>query len=76
MVSFSATISPPTHKLPPIPTPPATCNAPELVDVAEVDAITNIEFADIAFTPVMSPPENTRSPPVPATVKLPPPPPQ
>ena len=30
-------IVPPTYKLPPIPTPPTTCNAPELVPV-EVNA--------------------------------------
>ena len=28
-------IVPPTYKLPPIPTPPTTCNAPVAVDVAE-----------------------------------------
>ena len=32
MVNFCATISPPTYKLPPIPTPPATCSAPVIVD--------------------------------------------
>jgi hypothetical protein len=33
MVNFSATISPPTYKLPPIPTPPDTTNAPVLVEI-------------------------------------------
>ena len=32
IVNFCATISPPTYKFPPIPTPPATVNAPESVD--------------------------------------------
>lgn len=36
MVNFYAIISPPTYKLPPIPTPPATINAPVCVDVAVV----------------------------------------
>ena len=36
MVNLLATMLPPTYKSPPIPTPPATCNAPVLVDVAIV----------------------------------------
>ena len=36
IVSFCATISPPTYKLPPIPTPPETVNAPLFVEVALV----------------------------------------
>ena len=34
IVNLLATISPPTYKLPPMPTPPATCNAPESVEYA------------------------------------------
>ena len=33
-VKFCNTALPPTYKLPPIPTPPVTFNAPESVDVA------------------------------------------
>ena len=36
MVNFCATISPLTYKLPPIPTPPATCKAPVVVETALV----------------------------------------
>ena len=35
IVNFSATISPATYKLPPIPAPPATINAPVIVIVAD-----------------------------------------
>ena len=36
MVNVCAIISPPTYKLPPMPTPPATTSAPVCVDVAVV----------------------------------------
>ena len=68
MVSFCAVMLPPTNKSPPIPTPPMTCNAPELVDVADVELFTDIEFAVIALTPVMSPPVIVMSPPAPLTI--------
>ena len=35
IVNFCATISPPTYKSPPMPTPPETCSAPVLVDVED-----------------------------------------
>jgi hypothetical protein len=42
IVNFWATISPPTYKLPPIPTPPITFKAPVVVLVAEVLLLTDI----------------------------------
>ena len=44
IVNLLAMISPPTYKLPPIPTPPYTCSAPVAVEVALVlFAIINVE---------------------------------
>ena len=41
IVNFSATISPPTYKLPPIPTPPKTCKAPDVVLKLFVEVVIN-----------------------------------
>ena len=39
IVSFCATISPPTNRSPPMPTPPVTCRAPVFVLVALVEFV-------------------------------------
>ena len=43
---------PPTYKSPPIPTPPATCNAPEVVDVELVPLVILIALVVVAPLPV------------------------
>ena len=47
-VKFCNTVLPPTYKLPPIPTPPETFNAPELVEVACVGLETEIALVVVA----------------------------
>ena len=54
IVNFSATISPPTYKLPPIPTPPRTCNAPVIVELASAVFVT-VNLLDTAVYPVVEP---------------------
>jgi hypothetical protein len=78
IVNFCATISPPTYKLPPIPTPPVTVKAPVAVLVAAsvevILVVVNVPvLAVILPTPTISPPPESRSPPAdPAIVNVPP----
>ena len=44
-VILVAVIVPPTYKFPPIPTPPTTCNAPLLVEVAGV-VLVNVKIPE------------------------------
>ena len=52
-VKFCNTVLPPTYKLPPMPTPPATVNAPVAVEVACVGLETVIALVVVAPRPVI-----------------------
>jgi hypothetical protein len=56
-----ATILPPTYKLPPIPTPPATVNAPVVVLVAGV-VLTLVSPFTYKLPPIPTPPVTVRAP--------------
>jgi hypothetical protein len=47
----ASALNPPTYNVPPIPTPPRTCNAPVVVDVAEVTLVTVVN-PDNTLVPV------------------------
>ena len=71
IVNFSAIISPPTYKFPPIPTPPATVKAPVVVeDELLISLISTTPNVLVPVTPNV-PEATTLLPDMPLTYKFP-----
>ena len=68
VVTPAICVAPPTFKLRPIPTPPATCSAPLLVDVELVTLVTVVMPAvaipppTFTFSPTPNPPATVNAP--------------